>query len=109
MVVTHLDMMAQIKAVLPLSLVLSGELPQERREETVSSDANRAADISGVLPSLVSGCNETVMMIHIVIMVEDCSNLLLIEDIVKIVIIEEERLPKDIDLPEVVSRFSLLL
>ena len=37
-------------------------------------------------------------------MIEDCSNLLLIEDIVKIVIIEEERLPKDIDLPEVVSR-----
>ena len=42
-------------------------------------------------------------------MIEDCSNLLLIEDIVKIVIIEEERLPKDIDLPEVVSCFSLLL
>ena len=48
-------------------------------------------------------------MIHIAMMIEDCSNLLLIEDIVKIVIIEEERLPKDIDLPEVVSRFSLLL
>ena len=42
-------------------------------------------------------------------MIEDCSNLLLIEDIVKIVIIEEDQLPKDIDLPEVVSRFSLLL
>ena len=42
------------------------------------------------------------------IMIEDCSNLLLIEDIVKIVIIEEERLPKDIDLPEVVSRGHLI-
>ena len=48
-------------------------------------------------------------MIHIVMMIEDCSNLWLIEDIVNIVMIEEERLPNDIVLPEVVSRFSLLL
>ena len=37
---------------------------QERREVTVSSDADRAASISGVLPSLVFGCKETVMMIE---------------------------------------------
>ena len=33
----------------------------ERREETVSSAAERAASISGVLPVLVDGCKETVM------------------------------------------------
>ena len=50
------------------------------------------------------------IMIHIVMMIEDCSNLLLIEDIVKIVIIEEERKTlmlrsdRHIDLPEVVTR-----
>ena len=43
-------------------LVLSGLAPQERREETVSSDADRAADIRGVVPSLVSGCKEAIMM-----------------------------------------------
>ena len=31
--VKHLDWMAQINAVVPLALVLSGEAPQERREE----------------------------------------------------------------------------
>ena len=44
-----------------MALVLSGEAPQERREETVSSDAERAASISGVLPFLVFPCKETVM------------------------------------------------
>ena len=53
--------MANIKAVLPLALILFGEAPQERREETVSSDANRAADVSGVVPFLTDGCKETVM------------------------------------------------
>ena len=45
--------------------VLSGEAPQERREEAVSSDADRAADISGVLPSLVFGCKETMVIMMI--------------------------------------------
>ena len=63
MVVMHLDWMAAIKAVLPPESVLSGEAPQERREETVSSDANRAASISGVLPFLVFGCKETVIIV----------------------------------------------
>ena len=36
--------------------------PQERREVIVSSDALRAADISGVFPSLVFGCKEAMMM-----------------------------------------------
>ena len=62
MVVEHLDWMASIKAVWSPAMVISGSAPQERREETVSSDALRAADISGVLPSLVAGCKETVMM-----------------------------------------------
>ena len=57
----HLESMAFIKAVLPLALILFGEAPQERREETVSSDANRAADVSGVVPFLTDGCKETVM------------------------------------------------
>ena len=57
--------MAQIKAVLPPVIVLSGEAPQERREETVSSDADWAADISGVLPSLVFSCKETVIIVMI--------------------------------------------
>ena len=61
--VKHLEWMAEIKAVLPLALVLSGLAPQERSEVIVSSDASRAADISGVLPFLVFGCKETVMMI----------------------------------------------
>ena len=69
MVVTHLDTMAKIKAVLPLASVLSDEAPQERREETVSSDAVRAAAISGVLPSLVFGCKETVIMMMMTIMI----------------------------------------
>ena len=62
MVLIHFDWMAAIKAVLPLALVLSGSASQERREETVSSDACCAADISGVLPSLVFGCKETVII-----------------------------------------------
>ena len=64
--VEHLDWMAAIKAVLPPESVLSGEAPQERREETVSSDADRAASISGVFPFSVFGCKETViiMMVH---------------------------------------------
>ena len=61
MVVEHLDWMASIKAVLS-PVMVSGSAPQERREEIVSSDALRAAFISGVLPSLVFGCKETVMM-----------------------------------------------
>ena len=61
--VKHLDWMAQIKAVLPPASVLSGEAPQERRKKMVSSDADRAADISGVIPSLASGCKEALMMI----------------------------------------------
>ena len=59
MVVEHLDCMAKIKAVWPLMAVLSGEAPQERREETVSSAADRAAYISGVIPFLVSSCRKT--------------------------------------------------
>ena len=55
---THFDWMAKIKAVLPLLAVFSGEAPQERREETVSSDADRAASISGVPPFLVFGCKD---------------------------------------------------
>ena len=42
--------------------VSSGEAPQERREETVSSDALMAAHISGVVPFLVFGCKD--IMIH---------------------------------------------
>ena len=61
-VVEHLDWMAKIKAVKPVLAVLSGLAPQERREETVSSDADRAADISGVCPFLVFSCKETVMI-----------------------------------------------
>ena len=61
-VVTHLYWIADIKAVLPSASVLSGEAPQERREETVSSDALMAAHISGVIPSLVFGCKD--IMIH---------------------------------------------
>ena len=53
MVEIHLDWMAAIKAVWSSLPVLSGEAPHERRERTVSSDANRAAFQSGVLPSLV--------------------------------------------------------
>ena len=64
-VVSHMDWMAEIKAVLPLAVVLSGEAPQERREETVSSDADTAADISGDVPFLVFGCKKTVMMMMI--------------------------------------------
>ena len=56
MVEIHLDWMAADKAVLPMFLVLSGEAPHERRERTVSSDANRAASQSGVPPSLVFVC-----------------------------------------------------
>ena len=55
---THFDTMAYIKAVKPSALVFSGEAPQERREETVSSCAFRAADISGVFPFLVFGCKD---------------------------------------------------
>ena len=62
--------MAQIKAVWPPVIVLSGEAPQERREETVSSDADRAASISGVLPSSVFGCKEAV----IIMMIDDYDN-----------------------------------
>ena len=72
MVVLHFDWIAQIKAVLPLLLilaVLSGEAPQERREETVLSDASRAANISGVIPFLVFGCKETVMMMMMMMMI----------------------------------------
>ena len=57
-----MDWMAIIKAVLPPVSVLSGSAFKERREETVSSDAARAADISGVPPPLVFGCEETVMI-----------------------------------------------
>ena len=63
MVLSHLDWMAKIKAVLPFELVLSGEAPQERREETVSLDACTAANISGVTTFLMSGCRKIVMMI----------------------------------------------
>ena len=55
---THFDWMADIKAVQPSASVFSGEAPQERREETVSSDADRVASMRGVLPSLVSGCKD---------------------------------------------------
>ena len=52
--------MAQVKAVLtPSVVVLLGKAPMERREETVSSAADRAAYISGVIPFLVSGCRKT--------------------------------------------------
>ena len=44
---------------MPLLAVLSGEALQERREETASSDPNRAASIIGVPPFSVSGCKET--------------------------------------------------
>ena len=64
MVETHFDWMAKIKAVWPLWAVFSGDAPQERREETVSSCALRAAYISGVIPFLVFGCKNT-LMIHI--------------------------------------------
>ena len=58
-----MDWIAKIKAVWPVpASVLSGSAPQERREETVSSDADRAASISGVLPFFVFGCKETLMM-----------------------------------------------
>ena len=50
--------MANIKAVLPKSSVLSGEAPQESKEETVSSFADLAAHISGVVPFFVFGCKE---------------------------------------------------
>ena len=60
--VKHLDWMAQIKAVLPPASVLSGEAPQERRKKMVSSDADRAADISGVLPFFVACCKETMII-----------------------------------------------
>ena len=56
MVVSHFDWIADIKAVLPLLEVLSGEAPMERRRVIVSSCARRAASISGVLPFFVSGC-----------------------------------------------------
>ena len=62
MVVKHLEWMAIVKAVSPLALVISGSAPQERREETVSSDAKRAADISGVFPFFVFDCKETVIL-----------------------------------------------
>ena len=67
-VVTHLDWMANIKAVWPSESVLSGEAPQERREEMVLSDATRAAHISGVLPSVVVGFKDIVM---ILLMIEE--------------------------------------
>ena len=57
MVVKHWDWMAAIKAE-QCSEVVSGEAPMERRRVTVSSCAERAADISGVLPSFVVGCKE---------------------------------------------------
>ena len=68
MVVEHLDAMAKIKAVLPLALVLLGSAPQERREETVSSDAGgkRAANINGVSPFFVFGCKVMMMMMTII-------------------------------------------
>ena len=53
-----------------MALVLSGEAPQERRKETVSSDADRAASISGVVPFLVSGCKETM----VIMMIDDYDN-----------------------------------
>ena len=59
--VKHLDCIAAHKAVLPWTSVLSGEAPQERRDETVSSDAVRAASANGVFPFLVFGYKETVM------------------------------------------------
>ena len=62
--VEHFDLMAKIKAGSPLASVSSGLAPQESREETVSSDAEKAADISGVLLSSVFGCKERVMMIY---------------------------------------------
>ena len=54
----YMDVMENVKAGSPSAPVLSGEAPQERREETVFSDADSAAYISGVLPFLVSGCND---------------------------------------------------
>jgi hypothetical protein len=62
--------MAAIKAVWPLASVLSVEAPQERREEAVSSDACKAASISGVFPFFVFGCKETVMMLMLIIHIE---------------------------------------
>ena len=56
-----MDWMAKIKAALPFELVLSGEAPQERRKETVSSAASRAAPISGVNPFFV-GCKDMMIM-----------------------------------------------
>ena len=69
-VVKHLDWVAQIKAVWPWTSDLSGDAPQDRREETVSSDAVRAAAISGVIPFFVSGCKETV----IIMVIDDYDN-----------------------------------
>ena len=74
-----MDWMAQTKAVLPSALVLSGEAPQERMEETVLSDAARAAYISGVVPFLVFDCEETLMMMMMMIHtnnyhVDSCDN-----------------------------------
>ena len=65
-VLEHFDWMAKIKAVPPLASVLSGEAPRERRKETVSSDAVRAASISGVLPFLLFSWKEIVMMLMMV-------------------------------------------
>ena len=62
--------MAKIKAVSPLASVISGEAPQERREETVSSDASRAASISGVIPFLVCGYKKIVIQMVMMILVQ---------------------------------------
>ena len=51
MVVIHLDLIAQEKAVLPSLEVLSGEASKERRKETIFLDAFRAATARGVLSS----------------------------------------------------------
>ena len=42
--------------------VLSDGASQERREAMVSSDADRAASISCVLPFLAFGCKETALI-----------------------------------------------
>ena len=52
-----------------VSSVLSGEAPQERREDTVSSEADLADTISGVFPFLVFGCKETMMMMMMTVMI----------------------------------------
>ena len=68
--------MAIFKAVSPWSPITSDEAPQERRDETVLSDADKAALISSVLPSLVFCYKKTGMrMIMIYIAIGSATNL----------------------------------